>query len=147
MIEVCHEPKIAKLENQVPQRNLNDNQHDCDIAVNFKRTQLAEAADHVATSMQTVGRSWGANWRALKTVGIVPPQGNACDITSIPGMTKMPEGTKLKPGNVVTIGANALQPEGFSFIVTEDMKAASDSFTKIPNLSHTKNVRVFRFEK
>jgi hypothetical protein len=59
-------------------------------------------------------------------------------------MTKMPEGTKLQPGDVVVTGATAAKPHGDSFVVTEDMKAASWQFKSIPDLSKEPDVRIFR---
>src|ERR1700733_9903690 len=98
------------------------------------RRRIAESADQMAIGKHPDGASWGANWRALRSAGIAAPLGNATDIHEIPGMTQMPRDSKLRPGDVVITGATETQPFGNSFIVSEDMKAASNGFHKIPDL-------------
>jgi hypothetical protein len=109
------------------------------------RESLVQYADLVAVKMHSSGMSWEANCRALRSMGIQAPAGDAKDVQSIPGLSKMPADTQLQPGDVVITGSTATQRSGNSFIVTEDMKAAADSFHKIPDLTKYKDVRVFRF--
>jgi hypothetical protein len=106
--------------------------------------RIAEAADHIAHSKYPDHMSWKAVGDALRLGGIDAPRGNAADIQTIPDTTRMPAGTKLQPGDIVVTGATDKQPYGNSFVVNEDMKAVSNHFSKIPDLTKVSDVRIFR---
>jgi hypothetical protein len=106
--------------------------------------RIAEAADHIAQSNYPDGMSWKAVGDALRLGGIDAPRGNATDIHAIPDTTRMPAGTKLRPGDIVVTGATDKQPFGNSFVVDEDMKAVSNHFRRIPDLTKVSDVRIFR---
>jgi hypothetical protein len=144
MVEIFEAVK-ATVQPELPRIKSDSGRVKCDATTDLRR-RIAESADQMAVGMHPNGLSWAANWRALKAAGIDAPSGNATDIQAIPGMTKMPADSKLRPGDVVIIGATDTLRWGDSFIVTEDMKAASAGFHKIPNLTKYKDVRIFRTE-
>jgi hypothetical protein len=102
-----------------------------------------------AEQTDTRGLSWHAVREDLKAAGIDAPLGNAKDIEQIPGMDRLPPGSKPQPGDVVVIGPQDsdqghIGKYGKSFIVTQDGKAASDHMEPMPDLSKLKDVRIFR---
>lgn len=106
--------------------------------------QLAQAAKDVATRMDTRGHAAAGTREALHEVGIDIPRSNSADIRDIPKTKEMGSGSALKPGDIVITGVKPGVPYGNSFIVTPDMKAASDRIAPIPDLKALPNVHIYR---
>jgi hypothetical protein len=112
-----------------------------------QQQSIADAAQGISKEGMAPGQSWKANRMALEKAGMTDvPHGNAADIKSIPHMSRMPDGTPLQPGDVVTMGKPA--PNGNSFIVGRDPESSKNvalgtSEGKIPDLKG-KDVSIFR---
>lgn len=106
--------------------------------------RLAKAADQEAALLNQRGVAGKAVREDLKKVGIDIPMSDSADIKEIPGMTIMPAGTRLMPGDVVVTSRTSANPHGNSFVVTEDMMSASGKRSHIPNFSKADDERIFR---